>query len=268
VKAIGDDSPNFAANLTELEQKIRVGAVSYLNTKPLLYGIRHSQVIDRIDLILDYPAQIARLLQDRQIDIGLVPIAVIPSLEEYHIVSEYCIGCDGPVASVCLFSEVPVAEIEEVLLDYQSRTSVALLKILLKKYWRISPRFVQATSEDYRHQIQGKTAGLVIGDRALEQRKISTFIYDLGEAWKNYSGLNFVFAAWVSNRELDVNFIREFNLANRKGVESIEQVIAENPYPVFDLNKYYRYHINYKLDEKKKLGMEEFLFQLNQLTPA
>jgi len=265
VKAIGGDSPNFAANLTELEQKIRVGAVSYLNTKPLLYGIRHSPVIEKMELILDYPAHIAGLLQDRKIDVGLVPIAVIPSLEEYHIVSDYCIGCDGPVASVCLFSEVPIHEIEEVLLDYQSRTSVALLKILLKRYWKINPKFSQPTTEDYRHHIEGKTAGLVIGDRALEQRKTSTFIYDLGEAWKDYSGLNFVFAAWVSNQKLDPEFVTAFNQANKKGVESIDRVIVENPYPVFDLNRYYRHHINYKLDEKKRLGMEEFLFQLNQI---
>jgi len=261
-------SPNFAPNLTELEQKIRVGAVSYLNTKPLLYGIQHSPVIERIRLVLDYPSQIATYLQKQEIDLGLVPVAVIPTLPEYHIVSGYCIGCDGPVASVCLFSECPMAEIEEVLLDYQSKTSVALLKILLNRYWKISPRLVAAKSEDYRHQIQGKTAGLVIGDRALEQRRVSTYIYDLGEAWKDYTGLNFVFAAWVSNRKLDHSFVHDFNEANRKGVESIDQVLEENKYEIFNLDRYYRYHINYKLDERKKLGMEEFLFQLNQLSPV
>jgi chorismate dehydratase len=88
------------------------------------------------------------------------------------------------VASVCLFSEVPLDEIREVYLDYQSRTSVALLKWLMKEYWGISPALIAAKDEGYRKLIQGTSAGLVIGDRAFEQRKISTFIYDLGSEWK------------------------------------------------------------------------------------
>jgi chorismate dehydratase len=107
-----------------------------------------------------------------------------------------------------LFSEVPVNEIERVYLDYQSRSSVALLKWLMKEYWNIHPEMIDATDDNYRKKIQGTTAGLVIGDRAFEQRKISTFIYDLASEWRSITGLPFVFAAWISKRPLDGSFIQ------------------------------------------------------------
>ncbi len=139
-------------------------------------------------LIEDYPANIARMLMEGTIDVGLVPVAVIPHLKEHYINTDYCIGCEGPVASVAVFSEVPMEKVEKVLLDYQSRTSVALAKVLLRKYWNIEPELVD-TKSDYRAQIKGTTAGVVIGDRALEQRKVSTYMYDLGEAWIEITGL-------------------------------------------------------------------------------
>ncbi|MEP7319377.1 MAG: MqnA/MqnD/SBP family protein, partial [Panacibacter sp.] len=119
-------------------KKIKVGAVSYLNTKPLLYGIkRWPELMEQIELVEDYPSNIAAMLVEGTIDMGLVPVAVIPRLKEWHIITDYCIGADGDVASVCLFSEVPMEKIEKVLLDYQSKTSVNLAKILLKAYWKI-----------------------------------------------------------------------------------------------------------------------------------
>ncbi|HEY4967992.1 MAG TPA: MqnA/MqnD/SBP family protein, partial [Puia sp.] len=91
-----------------MDRKIRVGAVSYLNTKPLLYGIKHSPIIREIEVVTEYPAKIADMLFDDSIDIGLVPVSIIPGLKEYHVNTRFCIGCDGPVASICLFSEVPL----------------------------------------------------------------------------------------------------------------------------------------------------------------
>jgi chorismate dehydratase len=250
------------AKLIQLD-KIKIGIVNYLNTKPLLYGIQHSPVSEQIILIEDYPANIARLLMEGSIDAGLVPVAVIPHLNEYHIITDYCIGANGPVASVALFSQVPVENVQKVLLDYQSRTSVALAKILLKEYWKITPQITD-TKSDYRSLIKGTTAGIVIGDRALEQRKVSEYVYDLGEAWKDFTGLPFVFAAWISNKPLPEDFIAAFNAANKMGVEHIEQVVVENPYPVFDLHQYYTRYISYELNAEKRKGLERFLQFLQQ----
>ena len=109
-------------------KKIRVGIVNYLNTRPLLYGLHKPPIAEMIDLAGDYPARVAEMLQKGEIDVGLVPVAAIPKLDSYYVVGNYCIGTEGEIASVALFSEVPMNEIRKVYLDYQSRTSVALLK--------------------------------------------------------------------------------------------------------------------------------------------
>jgi len=220
---------------------------------------------DEIELIIDYPENIATLLQHNQIDVGLVPVAIIPSLKEYHIISDYGIGCDGAVASVCLFSDVPLHEIETILLDYQSKTSVALLKILLKKHWNISPQIV-AGGHNFEAQIGGTVAGLVIGDRALVQRAKSKFIFDLGTGWKELTGLPFVFAAWVSNKSLPKSFCAAFNETTKAGLDYIKEVVAENPFNSFDLEDYYNNFIKFRIDLPMHEALTLFLNKLNSNT--
>jgi chorismate dehydratase len=244
--------------LKELDRKIRVGAVSYLNTKPLIYGFEQGMMKDEVELIFDYPAKIAAALLNNTIDIGLVPVAIIPEMKEYHIIGDHCIGSEGEVASVCLFSEVPLNEIETVLLDYQSRTSVKLAQVLMKEYWKINPVIKNAT-DDFRSEIRNTTAAIVIGDRALEQRKISAYSYDLGLAWKEFTGKPFVFAAWVSNKPLTAKFIAAFDEASAVGLNNIDEVVKTNPYTVFDLKRYYTEFISYQFTENKKAGLQQFL---------
>ena len=252
-------------NPPEDGSKIRVGIVNYLNTKPLIYGLERAPIKDLIELVGAYPARLAEMLQNDEVDLGLIPIAAIPELSSYHIVGDYCIGTEGEIASVCLFSEVPIHEIKTVYLDYQSRSSVSLLKWLMKEYWDIQPKIVHAKDENYRNLISGTTAGLVIGDRALEQRKISTFIFDLGSEWRSITGLPFVFAAWVSKKKLDDEFIRLFNEANAMGLQKIDEIVKDTPFDLYDLKKYYTLHLSYKLDESKRKGMEKFLSVLQDL---
>lgn len=242
--------------------KIKVGIVSYLNTRPLIFGLELAPINQEIDLIEAYPSRLADMLINNEIDLGLIPVAAIPRLEEYHIVGDYCIGAEGEVASVCLFSEVPVEKIEKIYLDYQSRSSVALLKWLIKEYWGIHPELIETNDENFIHQIKGASAGLVIGDRALHQRKVSTFIYDLGAEWRFVTGLPFVFAAWVANKELPANFESAFNVANSIGLQHIDEIVVQHPFPDYDLKKYYSFHISYKLDERKRKGMDLFLSYL------
>ncbi|KAA2238526.1 menaquinone biosynthesis protein [Chitinophaga agrisoli] len=244
-----------------MERKVKVAAVSYLNTKPLLYGFKNHPVMKMTELTMDYPSVIARQLIEGSVDVALVPVAVIPKMQESHIISDFCIGAEGPVASVCLFSQVPLQEIKRIYLDYQSRTSVALLKLLVRDFWKLDVELIE-TSDDYQHLIGGTDAGLVIGDRALAQRKVSAYIYDLAEAWMRFTSLPFVFAAWVSNKPLPVEFIQEFNNANSIGIHNIPAVVAENPYPVFDLTAYYTQHISYPLTPAKRQGMQKFLSYL------
>jgi chorismate dehydratase len=248
----------FAAKITQLN-KIKVGFVNYLNTRPLIYGFGHLPIKDEVILIEQYPARLAGMLKDDEIDIGLIPVAVLPEIPGYKIVGDYCIASEGEVASVCLFSEVPMNEIKKIYLDYQSRSSVALLKWLMKEFWGLQAELIHTTDDNFRNKIKGSAAGLVIGDRALQQRRVSTFIYDLSSEWRKITGLPFVFAVWVSKKEFPETFIRQFNEANAEGLKHMNEIAAANPFPEFDLKKYYRFHISYKLDERKMAGMQKFL---------
>ena len=234
--------------------------VSYLNTRPLLLGMEQSPFKERIELMKAYPAQIAQALLDDTIDIGLVPVAVMPLLKHPQLISKYVIGAEGEVASVALFSQVPMDQIEKVYLDYQSRTSVALAKILFKQYWKKEVEFLNAT-EGYINQINGTTAGIIIGDRALVSLDKFEHIYDLGSAWKVYSGLPFVFAAWVANKPIPLDFMEAFDTANGYGLSHLEDVIALIPAneQVYDLHKYYTENISYELTDEKRAGLAKFL---------
>lgn len=240
-----------------------MGAVQYLNTKPLIYGLQQGMMQEELDLVMDYPANVAKMLIEDQVDIGLVPVATIPKLKEFHIVCDYGIACDGEVASVGLFSDVPMEEISTVLLDYQSRTSVRLARILMKEFWKIDPEIID-TRDDFRGQIKGTTAGIVIGDRALEQRKDSAYVFDLGQAWKEMTGLPFVFAAWIANKKISPDFIKGFNEANRYGLDRLEEVVEKYPYKTYDLLTYYKENIDYELNSKKMEGLELYLKYLRQ----
>jgi Predicted periplasmic solute-binding protein len=257
--------PTFAAKfkLIALDRKIRVGAVSYLNTKPLLYGIEKSPLIQEISLVTENPAVIADMLLNDEIDIGLVPVAVIPQMKEYYINTEYCIGSDGPVASVCLFSEVPLDEVKTVLLDYHSRTSVALVRILFEKHWKLNPVF-EAAGPDFINRIGGDTAAVMIGDLALKQRAVSAYIYDLGEAWKEMTGLPFVFAAWISNKALDPAWVQRFDQANAYGVQNTNLISEQFADIGFDLKKYFTRYLSYAFDDEKKKGLNLFLSMMKR----
>lgn len=247
------------SRLGDRGSKIKVGIVNYLNTKPLLYGLQKPPISEKIELVGAYPAKLVKMLAADEIDVGLIPVAAIPEFPGYHIVGNHCIGTEGEIASVCLFSDVPIHDIKKVYLDYQSRSSVALLKWLMKEYWGIDPEIVESSDESYLQKINGTTAGLVIGDRALQQRKVSTFIYDLGSEWRAITGLPFVFAAWISKKQLPEDFITEFDKANALGLTHIDEIVAEERSDLYDMKKYYKLHLSYCLDDRKMKGLERFL---------
>ena len=251
-----------SAKVNELK-KIKIGAVSYLNTKPMMYGMQKDAFLQEHELVPDYPAKVADMLKSGEVDVALVPVALLHDLPDYYIVSDYCIASDYEVASVCLFSEVPVHELTTVYLDYQSRTSVALAKLLMKEFWGISPQLINAKDESYRTKIEGTVGAVVIGDRALEQRRLSTYIYDLAAEWQAMTHLPFVFAVWVSLKPMNKEWIDRFNAANAAGFSHIDEIAEAQKYPVYDLRKYYTHNISYLLNDEKRKGMNKFLQFLN-----
>lgn len=247
---------------------IAITAVSYLNTKPFLYGIfRHAEIEKQVHLSLDIPSVCAQKLKSGEADLGLVPVAIIPELESPHIISDFCIGADGKVATVCIYSDVPLENITHLYLDFHSRTSVALVKILLSDFWQLNPVLLADTEggEGWR-KIGGTTAALVIGDKAIGLEQQHTYTYDLAEAWKAMTGLPFVFAAWVSNRPLGADFVTKFNEALAMGIQHIPYLTYLMPdslsKPPFDIKKYFQENISYDLDERKKIALQRFLKRL------
>ena len=244
---------------------LKISAVSYLNTIPFIHGLKQSELIKTIDLQLDYPSICADKLINGTVDLALVPVAVIPKLKEAYIISDYCIGANGSVDTVCLYSDVPIEEIESIALDYQSRTSVALLKILLNEYWQLNPELKKA-NVGFEENIKGNHAALVIGDRAFALNTKHAYIYDLSAIWKEMTGFPFVFAAWVANTKLPQDFIISFNKALEKGLSNIDKALAlegdsypncENP------EDYLNNKISYSLDSEKQKGMELFLRKIS-----
>jgi chorismate dehydratase len=237
--------------------------VSYLNTKPFLYGIFQSGLDSEIQLSLDMPSECARKLLAGEADLGLIPVAAIPDLGESWLVSNYCIGSTGAVKTVCIFSEVPLAEIRQIYLDFHSKTSVNLVRILLNEHWKRPDIELLPATEGFEINIKGQTAGVVIGDRAIQLLEKYTYIYDLAETWTNWTGLPFVFAAWVSRRPLDPVFLKKLNKSFKIGLNHLPQLTMLLP-PVagFDLKKYYTQNISYELNALKIKGLELFLQKL------
>ena len=176
---------------------IRIGAVGFLNARPLAYGLDRDP---RVSLRLDLPSVCARLLHAGEIDLGLVPvIEMLRGPVSYDLVPGLAIACDGAVNSVGLFTRVPVAQVRRLALDVSSRSSVGLVRVLCRHHWGIEPEFVDA-SPDLASMLEVADAALMIGDPALDAswQSLGATKIDLGEAWQAFSGLPFVFAAWVA----------------------------------------------------------------------
>ncbi len=247
-----------------------ISLVSYLNTKPFLYGLEQSDVLSKLELQLDIPSVGGKKILSNSVDIGLVPVAVLAKLDDARIITDYCIGANGPVKSVSIFSEVPIDKIEKVFLDHHSLTSVQLVKILLREHWQINPLQIDAHA-GYIEEIKGATAGLVIGDRALLLNNRFEYVYDLSAAWKQLTGLPFVFAAWITRKTLPDNLIADINNALQFGVSHIDTVAENYKHPNFSKEEVYDYlqnYISYNLDSTKRRALDLFIGKVRANVPV
>ena len=250
--------------------KIRISIVSYLNSKPFLYGLNNSDLKSNFELSLDIPSKIVAKLAYNQADIGLIPVAGLEDLENYQIVSDCCIGAEGKVRTVVLASEVPLEEIDTILMDYQSRTSVLLAKVLAKFYWKKDFIWANTCAGFENKTIEKKVAGVLIGDRVFDAEKRFKYIYDLSEEWKKFTGLPFVFAVWAAINKIPKQFETEFNNALRLGIENIDSIVKQeqNNYPSVNITEYFKNNIIFTIDERKKAGMNKFLELAKKLEPV
>jgi chorismate dehydratase len=245
--------------------KIRISAVSYTNTKPFIYGIQHSGILDKIELSLDMPSDCAQKLIDDVVDIGLIPVAATLNLPHWEIVSEYCIGAVGAVNSVFIFSNCDVKDIKYLQLDPQSRSSNNLARVLLKNYWKVNPELIKDAA-DYSESTEANTAFVQIGDRTFGKKNKYKYAYDLAEEWQNFKDLPFMFAGWIANKPIPQDFMDEFNAALKYGLDHRAELFKELPmHDDFDIQDYLMHKIDFDLTDDKKKALYMFLDYIKAL---
>jgi len=249
--------------------KIRISAVKYANTYPFIYGLKESGFEKKVILETDHPADCAAKLISGKVDIGLIPVAAIPMLKEYHIISDYCIGANGNVRTVMLLSNCPFLEIRNIYLDYRSRSSVNLTKVLAKNSWKKDFRWINTSKSFDFKNIGLDEAVVLIGDQCFEFENSFKYKIDLAMEWKKFSGLPFVFACWTSNKQIDNLFIKEFNEALQMGVNNIDAVVDKygqtGTITGDTLRTYLLENIDFNFNEEKKAGLKLFLELMGKL---
>ena len=247
--------------------RVRLGAVGYLNARPLVYGLDRSP---RFDVRYDVPSTCARLLHEGAIDVGLIPSIEYLRGGPYRIVPDLAIASHGPVASVTLLTSKPMADVRSIAMDTSSRTSVALVRVLCARLFHIEPT-LDARGPDADDMLTHCDAALIIGDNALFldpgsvrlKRDTTIDTIDLGEAWTRLSGLPFVYAFWAGRPDaLSVDDVASLQRARDEGVgrpaELAREYLADRPDRHEIGARYLRDNIQYYLGDAERAGLETF----------
>lgn len=245
---------------------VRVIAVDYANTLPLRSGLKSLEASGGLSMSLARPARATELFIRGDYDLGLLPAAAQLMSEGSSFIGDYGIVSDGFVGSVGIFSEVPFEDVELLYLDHDSRSSSLLTKVLLRHHWKRdsmsdNPLQIIAAAPGYREQLSGTAAGLIIGDPAIKARSKFPYYYDLAKAWKDMTGLPFVFAAWLASNEIDESFIKAFDAAQATGVANRVSLAEEYQefVPGYDLKAYFMSQIQYFITTEARKGLNLFL---------
>lgn len=241
---------------------VRLGAVSYLNTRPLVYGLER---VTRFDIRFDVPSRCAALLHDGAIDVGLIPsIEYLRGAESYCIAPDLSLASRGAVASVALYSDRDMRDVRSIAMDTSSRTSVALVRVLCARLFRIQPA-IQTLGPDLRGMLAACDAALIIGDNALFLDDAAERVQktDLGEAWFTLTGLPFVYAFWAGRAgALGAEDIDVLQAARDQGVAHPADIAArmypEDPHRQEIAIRYLRDNMKYHLGPDERAGLETF----------
>jgi chorismate dehydratase len=240
---------------------VRLGAVDYLNARPLVYGLElHSQ---QFSLRFDVPSKCAALLHEGSIDVGMIPsIEYLRGHEGYSIVPDVGIVSEGPVASVAMFTSKPIEEVRTIAADTSSRTSNGLLQILCYETFGVDARFVPM-SPDPAAMLRRCDAALMIGDPALffDHADAGVTKVDLGEAWTELTGLPFVWAFWAGRRAaLSKPHVHDLTSARDRGIQAVDAIATEycGPERAARGRSYLRENIRYALGAREQAGLQRF----------
>lgn len=242
---------------------LRIGAVGYLNARPLTWTLDREPA--QWQVRYDFPSVCARLLQDSEVDLGLVPSIEYLQAPDYKFVPGVGVTSRGAIASVALYTTRPLDQIRHIALDTSSRTSVALIQVLCQHHFRIRPRFVPH-GPDLAVMTRDFDAGLLIGDPAFEADHVSLGLekVDLGLEWMKMTGLPFVYAAWTGRPgPVTGDHVRQLQEAQREGVAAVDRIAME--YAAGDAvraakaARYLRDNVKYGLGADEAAGLQLFL---------
>ncbi|HET8939642.1 MAG TPA: cyclic dehypoxanthinyl futalosine synthase [Polyangiales bacterium] len=253
------------ADAAKQQGMLRVVGVSFLNSQPHLHGLLNGLAHDRMHVSLAEPSELARRLYEDEADVGLCPVVPLATHGGFELVPNVAIGCDGAVRSILIVGDVPIEEAEELMLDAASRTSVILARLIVRHLCGgREPRLCARPAREIVETVRGKSLGLLIGDNALEAFGRFKYQLDLGQAWKDMTGLPFVFAAWAARPGTLSDEDRELIQASlRAGLEA-RPAIAQAWMRGHggEAEKHLAYltdNIRYVLDEAAQAGLHEFL---------
>jgi len=241
--------------------KLRVGAVRYLNARPLIYGLAEQH--ERLQLCMDVPSRLADKLRAGELDVALIPAVEYFAWPDRVVVTDACVACRGPVRSVKLYSRVPPPEIRTLALDEGSRTSAALTRILLKERYGIEPQLAPLSLGTPLEQSPAD-ATMLVGDRGMlpAAGRFHTE-WDLGEVWNRWTGLPFVFALWVARAGVELQGV-EAALARARddGLQHLDEIARQAAgqigLPADDCLDYLRRNICFRLGSEERRGLEHF----------
>lgn len=227
-------------------QKYKIGNVNYLNSFPFRYGLEAYG----IDFETFVPSAIADKLEQNQLDIGLVPVAAFLNHPEWKLLADYGIAAEKLVRTVLLASKVPIEEVKSVQFDADSRSSNQLCKVLMERCWKLNPTWNPEYEAD---------ACIQIGDKAFNAHLDFPYVYDLAEEWHKLTGLPFVFAVWVSNKNIESDFALSFNEALEFGISHIEDSIEKYSELIkiekHEASDYLNNNISFKIDFLSQMAM-------------
>ena len=249
---------------------VRVAAVSYLNTVPFIYGIRHAGNDLRAELLLSPPAGCAEAIATGKADIALIPVAEIPEIPNIHLIGNHCISAVRKVRTVVLMSVSPLEEIKTIYLDPHSRTSVNLVRMLVDERWNLDVEW-RPLIDFSEVRPEAGVGYTLIGDKVFGYEAMFPYKYDLAEAWNEWIRLPFVFAAWVARDGVDPTAIAQLEEALQYGVEHIPEAVAEDQ---ADRDRHIDYdtavsyltnNIQFDLDYLKRVSLDIFWEKLRDL---
>src|SRR6516165_9664010 len=244
-----------------MDQAVRVGAVNYLNTKPLICDLEG--LAPEAELVLEVPSRLADLLAEGRLDVALIPVIEYFRAGTYSVVPDVSIASRGPVLSVTLFSRVPWTGVRRVALDAGSRTSAALTQILLRRRYGVQPEVVPLPLERTAEESDAD-AVLLIGDRAMRACLPGfAHAFDLGQEWFDWTGLPFVYAIWAVREGVDLGTVEEALIeAKRRGCERCG-IIAHAEAPRLGLDagfcrRYLSTIIQFDLGPREQAGLHYY----------